>query len=36
VEKLRQTNHCTGCGLCAKECPQHIRIPREMAGWTSS
>lgn len=30
VEKLRQANHCTGCGICTKKCPQHIRIPDEM------
>jgi predicted aldo/keto reductase-like oxidoreductase len=31
VPKLRQSNHCTGCGLCTKLCPQGIRIPQEMA-----
>ena len=30
VEKLRQADHCTGCGICAKKCPQYIRIPNEM------
>jgi len=30
VEKLRQANRCTGCGICMKECPQSIRIPQEM------
>jgi len=31
VEKLRQANHCTGCGICNKKCPQRIKIPEEMA-----
>lgn len=31
VEKIRQANRCTGCGICAKECPQRVRIPSEMA-----
>ncbi|MBF0252370.1 MAG: aldo/keto reductase [Candidatus Omnitrophica bacterium] len=30
VEKLRQANHCTGCGICSTKCPQNIRIPNEM------
>jgi predicted aldo/keto reductase-like oxidoreductase len=30
VEKLRQANHCTGCNICAKDCPQYIKIPAEM------
>ncbi len=31
VAKLRQANHCTGCGKCTQKCPQHIAIPKEMA-----
>ena len=30
VEKLRQANRCTACGICTKECPQSIKIPHEM------
>lgn len=30
VEKLRQASHCTGCGICLRECPQNIKIPQEM------
>jgi predicted aldo/keto reductase-like oxidoreductase len=30
VPRLRQAQHCTGCGLCTRECPQGIPIPREM------
>lgn len=30
VPKLRQASHCIGCGICAKQCPQYIRIPKEM------
>jgi uncharacterized protein len=30
VPKLRQANHCTGCGKCIKACPQSIEIPKEM------
>ncbi len=30
VEKLRQANHCIGCGKCTPKCPQRIRIPQEM------
>ena len=30
VPKLRQANHCVNCGVCEPECPQKIRIPREM------
>lgn len=30
VPKLRQANHCVGCGKCVEHCPQKIRIPDEM------
>ena len=30
VEKLRQADHCTGCGQCNEHCPQRINIPREI------
>lgn len=30
VPRLRQANHCTGCGVCKVECPQYINIPLEM------
>ncbi len=30
VPKLRQADHCTGCGQCVAECPQRINIPEEM------
>lgn len=30
VPKLRQANHCVGCGRCVPHCPQHIQIPQEM------
>jgi predicted aldo/keto reductase-like oxidoreductase len=30
VPRLRQAQHCTGCGICSRECPQYIAIPREM------
>ena len=30
VPKLRQANHCIGCGQCVDHCPQRINIPEEM------
>jgi predicted aldo/keto reductase-like oxidoreductase len=30
VPKLRQANHCIGCGICKPHCPQTIDIPKEM------
>lgn len=30
VHKLRQADHCTGCGICRPHCPQTIDIPAEM------
>jgi predicted aldo/keto reductase-like oxidoreductase len=30
IERLRQADHCTGCGECLKHCPQHIAIPEKM------
>lgn len=30
VPKLRQADHCIGCGECVSHCPQRIRIPAEM------
>ena len=30
VPKLRQANHCIGCGRCVPHCPQRIPIPEEM------
>ena len=30
VPKLRQADHCIGCGQCEPHCPQSIRIPREL------
>jgi predicted aldo/keto reductase-like oxidoreductase len=30
VEKLRQANHCIGCGKCKHHCPQKINIPKEL------
>lgn len=30
VPKLRQADHCIGCGRCLKHCPQQIKIPRMM------
>ena len=31
VPKLRQANHCIGCGHCVRHCPQRIEIPKELA-----
>ena len=30
VPKLRQANHCIGCNMCSKHCPQRINIPRQL------
>ncbi len=30
VPRLRQANHCIGCGRCAPHCPQSIDIPAEL------
>ena len=30
VPRLRQANHCIGCGQCNEHCPQRIDIPKEM------
>ena len=30
VPKLRQADHCTGCGQCNPHCPQGIDIPTEL------
>ena len=30
VERLRQADHCTGCGQCNEHCPQRINIPKEI------
>ena len=30
VPKLRQANHCIGCGKCKRHCPQNINIPQKM------
>ena len=30
VPRMRQADHCIGCGKCEPLCPQNIRIPREM------
>lgn len=30
VPRLRQADHCIGCGECVSHCPQRINIPKEM------
>ena len=30
IDRLRQADHCIGCGECLKHCPQHIAIPDKM------
>ncbi len=30
VPRLRQADHCIGCGQCAPHCPQQIQIPEEL------
>ena len=30
VPRLRQADHCIGCGHCEPHCPQRIRIPQEL------
>lgn len=30
IPKLRQADHCIGCGQCNEHCPQRINIPAEM------
>ena len=30
VPRMRQADHCIGCGQCEPHCPQSIKIPREL------
>ena len=30
VPKVRQADHCIGCGECLEPCPQRIDIPKQM------
>lgn len=30
VPRLRQADHCIGCGACVSHCPQRINIPEQM------
>ena len=30
VPRMRQADHCIGCGHCVPHCPQNIRIPEEL------
>lgn len=30
VPRLRQADHCVGCGVCVSHCPQNVRIPEEL------
>ena len=30
LPKERQADHCIGCGVCIRHCPQNIDIPKEM------
>ena len=30
LDKLRQADHCIGCGHCVHACPQRIAIPRQL------
>ena len=30
IDKVRQADHCIGCGQCVEHCPQSIKIPDEL------
>jgi predicted aldo/keto reductase-like oxidoreductase len=30
IPKVRQADHCIGCGQCIPKCPQQIMIPEEL------